>query len=509
MLHQFYAIMTKSYSFFLILFFALFFKDLSAQSLVGTQGNYAGSSALSNNPAFINTSNVYFDVAVANAGLSLYNDYAYIKGSDMFSFLFSRDHVFPTYNVDGVNYNFLTYSNEDNKPNNIYESLDADVLRLMYNIDGKQSLAFSIKARVYTSGTNIPSEIPEIIVKGLEDDNFNGHYMSSNTSISTMEWAEFALAYSRKLYDRYQNRVDVGLNVKYLMGYSAAAGNINDLDYDIFNEDSIVVNRFNADLAYSLPINYSADFASSSVFDNSLVRGKGFAFDIGFSYARKKAGYSDDRRMLAPCMQPKLNYLWKLGVSLMDVGFIRFENNAVDNSLDSDDKTLFDIGIFNDVESFDDMMKFLSATYYDGDTMASLVADNFSVGLPTTLRLQFDYNIKDHFYLNATFVQPLKLMKYSVEASPRLMVEPRYETEYFEFSVPLTLYDYRFLNLGASVRIGYVTIGTQNIASYFGIGNVKGLDVYVSLKFNLVKGGCYDRFGACWSSNFGNKKYRR
>ena len=89
------------------------------------------------------------------------------------------------------------------------------------------------------------------------------------------------------------------------------------------------------------------------------------------------------------------------------------------------------------------------------------------------------------------------------------MVEPRYETEYFEFSVPLTLYDYRFLNLGASVRIGYVTIGTQNIASYFGIGNVKGLDVYVSLKFNLVKGGCYDRFGACWSSNFGNKKYRR
>lgn len=501
--------MTKSYRLFLILTFVLFFNDLLSQSLVGINGNYAGSSSLSTNPAFINTSNVYFDVAVANVGLSLYNDYAYIKGADMSSFIFSRNHVFPTYNIDGVNYNFLTYSNEENRPNNIYESLDADVLRLMYNIAGKQSVALSLKTRVYTSGTNIPYEIPEIIAKGLEDDNFNGHYISSNTSISTMEWAELALAYSRKLYDRYQNRFDVGLNVKYLLGYSAAAGNINDLDYEIFNEDSIVVNRFNADLAYSLPINYNADFASSSVFDNSLVRGKGFAFDIGFSYARKKGGLSDDRRMLAPCMQPKLNYLWRVGVSLMDVGFIRFENNAVDNSVRSDDSILFDSDIFNDVESFDDMMKFLSAAYYDGDTMASFVADYFSVGLPTTLRLQFDYNIKDDFYINATFVQPLKLMRYSVEASPQLMIEPRYETEYFEFSMPLTLRDYRFLNLGASARIGYITVGTQNIASYLGIGNVKGLDVYVSLKFNLVKGGCYDRFGACWSSSFGNKKYRR
>lgn len=501
--------MTKSYRFFLILFFVLFFNNLLSQSLVGSQGNYAGSSTLSTNPAFINSSNVYFDFSIANVGLSLYNDYAYIKGRDMSSFIFSKDHIFPTYNIDGVNYNFLTYDNAAKKPNNIYESLDANILRLMYNLDDKQAVAFSLNARVYTSGTDIPYEIPEIIVKALDDDEFNGHYVSSNASISTMEWAELAFAYSRKLYDRYQNRFDLGLNVKYLLGYSAAAGNINDLDYEIFNEDSIVVNRFDADLAYSLPINYNADFASSSVFDNSLIRGTGFAFDIGFSYAYKKNALSDDRRILAPCMQPKLNYLWKLGVSLMDVGFIRYENNAVDNSLVSGDNILFDTDIFNDVNSFDDMMKFMSATYYDGDSLKALAANNFSVGLPTTLRVQFDYNIKDNYYLNATFVQPLKLMRYSVEASPQLMIEPRYESEYFEFSMPLTLRDYKFLKLGASVRIGYITVGTQNLASYLGIGDVKGLDVYVSLKFNLVKGGCYDRFGACWSSGFGNKKYRR
>ena len=501
--------MTKSYRIFLILFFVLFSNDLLSQSLIGSQGNYAGSSSLSANPAFINTSNVYFDLSIANVGLSVYNDYAYIKGRDMSSFLFSKDHVFPTYNIDGVNYNFLTYDNTGKKPNNIYESFDANMLRFMYNVDGRQTFAFSLNTRVYTSGTDIPYEIPEIIVKGLDGDNFNGRYVSSNASISTMEWAEVAMAYSRKLYDRYQNRFDLGLNVKYLLGYSAAAGNINDLDYEIFNEDSIVVNRFDADLAYSLPINYNADFTSSSVFDNSLIRGTGFAFDIGFSYAHKKGALSDDRRLLAPCMQPKLDYMWKLGVSLMDVGFIRYENNAVDNSLVSDGDMLFDSDTFNGVDSFGDMMKFMSAAYYEGDSLKSLVADNFTVGLPTSLRIQFDYNIKDNFYLNATFVQPLKLMRYSVEASPQLMIEPRYESEYFEFSMPLTLRDYKILKLGACVRMGYVTIGTQNMASYFGIGGVKGLDVYVSLKFNLVKGGCYDRFGACWSSGFGNKKYRR
>ena len=208
-------------------------------------------------------------------------------------------------------------------------------------------------------------------------------------------------------------------------------------------------------------------------------------------------------------MQSKLDYVWKLGVSLMDVGYIHFKNNAAVNSFHNDDKVQFNTYAFDDVKQFKDVMEFMSAVYYNGDSLASLAANEFSVGLPTTLRLQFDYNIKDNFYINATYIQPLKLMKYSVEALPQLMIEPRYESEYLEFSIPFTLQDYRHLLLGASARLGFITIGTQNISSYLGFGDVRGVDVFVSMKFNLTKGKCSDKFSACWSSNFGNKKYRR
>ena len=501
--------MTKLYKslFFIILFFIS--KILSSQSLIGTQSNYAGSNSLSMNPASMTTSDVYFDFSIINVGMSLYNNYAYLKANDFSSFIFSNEHAFPTYNIDGENFNFLTYNNNDKRPYDIYESLDANVMRFMYNIDGRQSVAFSLNARAYTSGVDIPYEIPEIITKGLDDDNFNGNYVSSDASVSTMEWAEVALAYSRKLYDRYHHRIDFGLSAKYLLGYSAAVGNINNLDYDIFYEDTIVVNKFDADIAYSLPINYNADFSSSSMFDNSIVRGAGLAFDLGFVYTYKRNIASNERRILASCMQSKLDYVWKLGVSLMDVGYIHFKNNAAVNSFRNDDKVQFNTYAFDDVKQFKDVMEFMSTVYYNGDSLASLAANEFSVGLPTTLRLQFDYNIKDNFYINATYIQPLKLMKYSVETLPQLMIEPRYESEYLEFSIPVTLQDYRHLLLGASARLGFITIGTQNISSYLGFGDVRGVDVFVSMKFNLTKGKCNDRFSACWSSNFGNKKYRR
>lgn len=497
----------KSIFLFLFLFNSLF---LFSQSLGGGQTNYAGSASLLTNPAFITTSNVYMDFSVASIGLSVYNDYAYVKGRDLSSFIFGKDHVFPTYNVDGNDYNFMVYNNVDKKPNNIYEAFDANVMRFMYNIDGKQAVAFSFNLRAYTNGKNLPYEIPEIVVNGLDGDNFNGHYSSSNASIATMEWAEVALAYSRKIYDRYRNRVDVGLSAKYLLGYSAAVGNINSLDYDIFYEDSIMVNMFDADIAYSLPIKYNEDFVSSSFFDNSIVRGTGFAFDLGFSYTRKKNIVSNERRILAPCMQPRLDYVWKLGVSLMDVGFIHFNDNAVENSFMNDVETCFDTYIFNDVENFDDIVKFMSAVYYDGDSLASFVGNDFSVGLPTTLRFQFDYNVKDDFYINATYQQPLKLMKYSVEASPQIMIEPRYESDYLELGLPFALRNYRHFLVGAYARLGFITIGTQNLGSYLGFGNVNGMDVYVSVKFNFIKGNCAKkRFDACWSADFGKSKYRR
>ena len=185
----------------------------------------------------------------------------------------------------------------------------------------------------------------------------------------------------------------------------------------------------------------------------------------------------------------------------MDVGFINFSDNALEHHFFADNNMKFDVDGLNNVKTMNELSSFISANYYNGDSTKSLVGNSFLVGLPTTLRVQFDYNMYRNFFVNATLIQPVRLFKYSVMAAPRVMVEPRYESEYFDFALPISLYDYEFIHIVASFRLAYLTVGTENIANYLGLGKMRGMDLYVSLKFNLSKASkMANRRDACWTA---------
>lgn len=482
---------------FLLAFF--FVNELNAQSFIASQSNYAGSHALSMNPASLTTSNLRFDIGLFQFGLMAYNDYAYLRSRDAMRVALTWGEYAPEYTVNGEIKDYLVYKNPNHRPRSLYESLDLSILNMMYDIDGRQAVGFSFNTRAYTNAIKIPWEIPEICINGTEDSTLYGNYKSKGAKLSTLEWAEIALSYSNTVYERYNYKFDVGATLKYLIGYSAAVANVNDLDYDVLGPDSVNVNYIDLDAAYSLPLNYDERFTSDNLFNRAIQRGGGFAADLGFFYTckanskvlRKKRGYYNI---------PRVDYIWRVGVSVMDLGFIKFNTNALEHKYFADNDMRFNSDDLDHVKTMNELSKYLSANYYDGDSTASLVGNSFVVGLPTTLRLQFDYNVYRNFFVNATFIQPVKIFKYSVKAAPRLMIEPRYESEYFDFALPVSLYDYRFVNIGASFRFAYLTIGTENIANYLGLGKMKGMDIYVALKFNLTKASkLSDKRDACWS----------
>ena len=489
--------MNKIKLLFLFLTCLLFVKNANSQSFIGSQSNYAGSHALSMNPASLTTSNLRFDIGLFQFGVMAYNDYAYLKSSDAMRVVLSRGEYAPVYIVDGEEKDYLVYDNPNHRPRNLYESLDFSVLNMMYDIDGKQAVGFSFNMRAYTNAARIPWEIPEICIDGTEDSTLYGNYKSKGARVATMEWVEVALSYSNTVYERYNHKFDVGATLKYLIGYSAAVANINDLDYDILGPDSIDVNHIDLDAAYSLPLNYDEPFESDNLFDRSIQRGAGAAVDLGFFYThkadskmlRKKRGYYTS---------DKVDYIWRAGLSIMDLGFIKFNRNAQQHHFYADNDMRFKVDDLDNVKTMNELSKYLSANYFDGDSTASYVGDSFVVGLPTTLRLQFDYNFYKNFFVNATFIQPVRLFEYSVKAAPRLMIEPRYESEYFDFALPVSLYDYKFVHVGASFRFACLTIGTENITKYLGLGNMNGMDIYVALKFNLTKSSNMDKRDACW-----------
>lgn len=503
----------------LFLFFSFNVQLSNSQILIGLQSNYSGSRSLSLNPALLSTSHLYFDVALANVGLMAFNDYAYMKSNDITRAVFSKQHSIPEYTVYGLSSPFYVYDMKEHKSRNLYESLDINLISLMYNFNGRQSVGFSLNSRIYSNADNVSWEIPLLMTYGVNDFSllmssgvdsvYQDNFESENIRITSLEWNEALFSYTSTLFERYFSRLDFGVSLKYLMGYSAAAMNVNKLNYNFLNDSVVQVNHLDGDVLYSLPIHYDASFSNNgNIFDKSIIRGNGFAFDLGIAYTHKKS-VRESSKYMSSCLLPKIEYDWRFGVSLMDVGFIKFKKNALNNHFYTDEQILFELSDFDNVESFEELNNYMSAVFNDGDSIASVVDNKFTIGLPTTIRAHFDYNVNDDFYVSAAIVQPISLFKYSVKATPQILLEPRYESSLFEFSLPLSLKDYKFFSVGAFARIGFLTVGTYNIANYLGIGNANGLDIYVSIKFNLDKGHCIgNSYDACWSSDFGNKRRR-
>ena len=237
-------------------------------------------------------------------------------------------------------------------------------------------------------------------------------------------------------------------------------------------------------------------------------QGFGFALDLGFVYTKKTdARISNAKR---PCMSSKNDYKWKLGISLTDIGAITFRKNAAEHHFLTEDGD-FNIESLDTVACLQDVIDSLSNVSY-GNTSESHLSDKFRMGLPTSLNLQLDYKLIEKFYVKLLWVQPFRLFKYSVTKVPKLAVAPRYESDLIDFGVPVTLYNYSHINVGAFLRVACLTVGTENLGAFLGFGKSHGAELYVSLKFYLTKGHCLGpKRDACWSEGISsrNKAKRR
>lgn len=485
---------------------------LISQSLVGVQSNYSGSGYMALNPAELVSSNHYFDFTLFSVTASVDNDFMFVYNKDLTPYLFDRliahnfDNSWPKVRKGDKVFNYDFHNNSKNK--NLFEAIDINLFSCMFALNKKTALAFSINNRIYSNVTNIPSEIPMMMTYEFDSTFWNDNFSSNKKiRIANLDWSEIAIAYSRNIYERFLKKIDVGVTGKFLIGYAEAAATIDNVNFMIFNSDSLRINNSDAYLAYSLPFDYSLPFEDynneygsfnkllNKIKENS---GIGFAFDLGFVYTKKAdTKISNARRR---CMLPKSNYQWKLGISLTDIGAITFNKNAVEHHFLINDKIL-SAQNFDSISCFQDLTDTLSKMSY-GTTDKSFVSNKVVIGLPTSLNLQFDYRLVKNFYVKLFWIQPFRLFKYSVTKVPKIAISPRYESDLIDFGIPVTLYNYSHANVGFFFRIACLTIGTENVGALCGFGKSHGTELYVSLKFYLTKGHCLGpERDACWSES--------
>ena len=59
---------------------------------------------------------------------------------------------------------------------------------------------------------------------------------------------------------------------------------------------------------------------------------------------------------------------------------------------------------------------------------------------------------------------------------------PRFETYWFEAALPISLYEYQYPQLGLSLRLGPLSIGTDKLGHWIKQSDLYGADIYFHLK---------------------------
>jgi len=474
---------------------------VSAQEMIGVVfGNYSGINSAIINPALMTGSKAYINVNIVSSDVFVKNNWAYIPKEDKTLWdLFTLDTLVPEYGK--WKYNGLYTYHRNTNPTNIYQS--TRLLGPSFMIQtGSHAFGLSLSLRGMTSATNIAYEMPIFMYEGMTYEKLqNIVFDDYNFNFSTMTWSELAASWAWDFMRPYKAKLTFGVNLKLNLAHDGAYAVNNRAKYIIYDPKTIQIYNYDAEIAYAAPINYDS---TDILIEGPFIKGIGAGIDLGFVYTRMKSSIYR-RGGSKICSKPYEDYIYRIGVSILDIGAVSFNKNAQKHNYN-------DVSVywaqFDTLEyhSFNSIMQDLSKAFY-GDPNKSKTAEKFSIPLPATLSLQFDAHIKRNLYVSALVIQPLAFSKRQLMRPVQYAITPRFENDYFAISIPLSLSQYKYFRLGTAIRLGPLTVGSERLGTLLGISDLDGMDLYMSLKFSLKKGSCADnKNGACANSKFGRKK---
>lgn len=465
-----------------------------------TLGNYSGTTSILVNPAMMTNTRYFLDINLASGDLFVHNNVVYIPGSDYNMWDAVNTKPLPEYGENANNY--LYYDNQDLKHMAVNLRLMGPSAMIQI---GDHAFGISTGLRVFTTGNNIPWEMPKFGFESIKyKDLHNIKFDDYNTDYQVNAWGEIGFSYAYNIIKYFDHQLTIGATVKYLLGYAGAYVDVENVEYIVQSDSVLNIINLKAEIGFALPIDYNTnDFPDSG----PTIKGTGMGLDIGVVYVKRKG--IDNKRYKRLCDQQYNDYKYRIGISILDIGSIKYKNNAQLHSYDNVNILWQDY----DTLSFDNinqMVGELSNVFY-GDPDASLQATSMKIGLPTALSVQADLHFSKNIYFGGYWIHPIRLNRHTLRRPAQLSFVPRYETKYLEFSLPLSLYEYQYPRVGASIRLYFLTIGTERIGTWIGLSNLDGMDLYFSVKIGIGKGSCKPvSHNECYNNEYGySNKFKK
>jgi hypothetical protein len=489
----------------LLLFLILAFPGKAQEMLGMATGSAAGIHSSLLNPAGMMNSRFYADIQVFGGSGFEDNNYLYIP-ADQYSFhdlLNKQGQLYTEENPSPDKYTIYDWYNESDKE--VYSA--SHIMSPGFMISGeKHSFAFQAQERNILSVHKLPYHVAKFILEGLSYvPQQDIKYTAAEFQVSEVNWAELDFSYAARVYHNMFNQLSVGITAKRMGGVAGFNLLNRETIYTALSHDTLIIRPMDMDVGLSVPIDHQTN---ESTLSNNLFRGHGWGWDIGLYYQKNLVKEPRSKRMISSlCGQDYLDYRFKIGIAVLDLGSIHFDREA--ELLKFTQVSTFWPGIdTTDYKNIDDAVTDLSLRFYY-DSTAAIAATSFSIPLPTMLSFQFDYNFGKGFYLNSVLMYNLQLQPDMPYRPAQLAIIPRFDSRNIGVSMPVSLYDFRKVRLGLCLRLFIFTLGTEMLGPYVGGQDFTGLDIYGSVRISLNKGYCKNKGKVRHCGNAEFQKYLR
>jgi len=423
-----------------------------AQESMGiANSNYAGTQGVHLNPSSIVDSKIWLDVHLIGAGAYVYNNYFYFPQATPFT------RPFP----EGRDRYVL---------GNVYRGdLNVDIWGPAFTLSlGKHAIGLHTAIRSFTDATRIPAPMAKFMFEGLNYAPQLGiMYHAENIKATSLTWGEIGITYGTIISRKQDNLWTGGITAKYLSGINSLALDINKIDYEVLNDSDLYVTQVTGKYGMVEP---------------GFGAGQGFSVDLGVAY--KKMLDDVDRYVPHDCEVK--DYRYKLGISLMDVGAIKFKKNAVYQEYSNTDAlwSNYDTANINSIGTTDQNLN----NNINNGAAQNVRGTSFRTWLPSYASVQFDYNFGHYIYANATIIQGFRIQApFGVHRRSTIAITPRYERKRWEVAIPVSLHDFRNFQAGIMLRLNNLILGTDNIIPLIARTDMKGADIYFHLKIPILK----------------------
>jgi hypothetical protein len=422
--------------------------NLFAQQYHALHGSdYAGAPAIFNNPASNVNSRHPWDITVFNLNTAFITNAIYLK-----------------------NFKFPSVSNTEpilipgTQNRTIHASFDIGLLNSMYKINSKTAIGAGIRLRTLNHFKTNSFAYNDTITSFHQflKANRTTNFVDANNRHAG--WLEFDLNYGRTLFETPLRKINIGATLQIMKGISGAYASINRLSYlestTAFDTAYKITNGAGA-YAYSSNYDNWSPYISTTGNINQFVRNTPTALglSIGAEFLWFRDEYNGEEN------EPR-QYNWKLGISILDIGFAKFKTSEYTGNFGNPKTSLEDWQISNKLQGIADARGLRDSLATLFDTTTALPA-TFKMRIPTRVIINSDHYLGNNFYVNAQASLNLYSSSYGKTMNLRelslLTLTPRWETRNWGLYLPIQYNTQGQFWTGAAFKAGPLIMGIHDV----------------------------------------------